>query len=155
LEEGALAAAKKNAARQGQTILFVDERGLSERPHRGRTWAPRGETPVLQYHFHWHTLATIAGVSWWKFYVQLHPGTIRAPQVVAFLTHLLRHVRGKLLIVWDKLPAHRSHLVRDFVAAHLNRWLSGDSYTDVKDDGWDAIVAIDLATGVVKWCGFR
>ncbi len=28
---------------------------------------------------------------------------------------------------------------------------SGDSYTDVKDDGSDAIVAIDLATGVVKW----
>jgi transposase len=76
---------------------------------------------VLQYHFNWHTLAAIAGVSWWKFYFQLHPGAIRAPQVVAFLTHLLRHVRGTLLIVWDKLPAHKSHLVRDFLAAHRNR----------------------------------
>jgi transposase len=34
-----------------RTIIFVDESGLSERPHRVRTWAPRGQTPVLQYHF--------------------------------------------------------------------------------------------------------
>ena len=27
-------------------IVFIDESGLSERPCRARTWAPRGETPV-------------------------------------------------------------------------------------------------------------
>src|SRR5262249_2472898 len=49
--------AKKKAARLGQTIVFVDESGLSERPHRCRTWAPRGLTPVLQYHFNWKWLS--------------------------------------------------------------------------------------------------
>src|SRR5215469_17219546 len=34
-----LAGAKKNAQKRGQTIVFVDESGLSERPHRVRTWA--------------------------------------------------------------------------------------------------------------------
>jgi len=29
---------------------------LSERPHRVRTWAPRGQTPVLQHHFNWKVL---------------------------------------------------------------------------------------------------
>ncbi len=37
---------------QGRTIVFVDESGLSERPTRVRTWAPRGKTPVL------HTAST-------------------------------------------------------------------------------------------------
>src|SRR5262249_53990911 len=57
----------KNAA-QGQTIVFVDESGLTERSHRYRTWAPRGETAVLQYHCSWNLLSTIAGITWWSFY---------------------------------------------------------------------------------------
>src|SRR3979411_434231 len=61
LEARALDQGKKNAARLGQTIVFVDESGLSERPHRCRTWAPRGHTPVLQYHFNWKTLSAMAG----------------------------------------------------------------------------------------------
>lgn len=76
---------------------------------------------MLQYHFHWNMLSAIAGVTWWNFYVQLHAGTINAPRVVEFLRHLLRHVRGKLLIIWDGLPAHRSRLVQDFAAAQTGR----------------------------------
>ncbi len=76
---------------------------------------------MLQYHFNWQTLSAIAGLTWWNFYVQLHPGTIRAPQVVSFLKHLKRHIRGKLLIIWDGLPAHRSRLVSAFVAAERRR----------------------------------
>jgi transposase len=38
-------------------------------------------------------------------------------EVVAFLAHLLQHIASPLLIVWDRLPAHRSHLVRDFIEA--------------------------------------
>src|SRR5512139_3406267 len=68
LEAPALADAKKNARRQGRTIVFVDESGLSERPTRVRTWAPKGHTPVLQYSFNWKQLSLIAGVSYWRFY---------------------------------------------------------------------------------------
>jgi hypothetical protein len=32
-----------------------------------RTWAPRGQTPVLQYHFNWKVLSAIAGITWWNF----------------------------------------------------------------------------------------
>jgi transposase len=102
-------------------MVFIDESGLSERPHRCRTWAPRGQTPVLQYHFTWKTLSAIAGVTWWNFYFRLFAGAIRAPQVVEFLEHLLRHLPGKLLIIWDGLPGHRSRLVKDFVARQKGR----------------------------------
>src|SRR5712692_2592187 len=59
----------------------MDESGLSQRPHRCRTWAPRGQTPVLQYHFNWKTLSAMAGVTWWNFYFRLFPGTIRSPHL--------------------------------------------------------------------------
>jgi transposase len=100
---------------KGQTIVFVDESGLSERPHRCRTWSPRGQTPVLQFHFNWKTLSAIAGIIWWTFYFRLFPGTIRSPQVVEFLAHLMRHIPGDILVIWDGLRSHRSRLVRDFV----------------------------------------
>ena len=63
----------------------------------------------------------MAGITWWNFYFQLFPGAVRAPQVVEFLTHLLRHLRGKLLVVWDGLPVHRSRRVREFVEAQHGR----------------------------------
>ena len=121
MEAQALAGAKKNAARKGQTIVFVDESGLSERPHRYRTWAPRGKTPVLQYHFRWKTLSMMAGITWRNFYFKLFPGSIKGPQIIEFLQHLLRHLRGPLLVIWDGLPGHRSCVVRDFVAAQGKR----------------------------------
>jgi len=86
-----------------------------------RTWAPRGQTPVLQYHFNWKVLSAAAGITWWNFYFRLYPGTIRAPQVIDFLRHLLRHLSGKLLLVWDGLPAHRSRLVGEFITAQRGR----------------------------------
>jgi hypothetical protein len=78
VEAPARAGAKKNAQRRGQTIVFVDESGLSERPHRVRTWAPRGQTPVLRFHFNWKTLSVMAGITWWNFYFKLFPGAINS-----------------------------------------------------------------------------
>ena len=56
--------ALKKALRERRAIIFIDERGLSARPQRVRTWAPRGQTPVLQYHFNWKMLAAVAGSTW-------------------------------------------------------------------------------------------
>jgi len=70
---------------------------------------------VLQYHFNWKVLSAMAGVTWWKFYFRLFPGHIRGAEVIAFLSHLVRHIRARLLIIWDGLPAHRSRLVRDYL----------------------------------------
>jgi transposase len=76
---------------------------------------------VLQYHFNWKVLSAAAGITWWSFYFRLYPTTIRAPQVVDFLGHLLRHLPGKLLVVWDGLRPHRARLVKEFIAAQRGR----------------------------------
>src|SRR5688572_9891029 len=56
----------------------------------------------------------------WNFYFQIFETAIGKEQVVVFLAHLLRHLACPLLIVWDRLPAHRSGLVADYV-----RYLNG------------------------------
>ncbi|GIU73310.1 MAG: hypothetical protein KatS3mg004_0397 [Bryobacteraceae bacterium] len=76
----ALACHSKNARREGRTIVLIDESGISHRPHRVRTWAPRSQTPVLQDCFNGKTPPAVVGVTFWNFYFRLHPGPIRAPQ---------------------------------------------------------------------------
>src|SRR5260370_14455386 len=61
LEEEGVARPKKKALREGRILVFIAESGLSQRPHRCRTWAPRGQTPVLQYNFNSKTLSVAAG----------------------------------------------------------------------------------------------
>ena len=63
----------------------------------------------------------MAGVSWRKFYFRLFPGSIRSPQVVEFLKHLLRHISGKVLVIWDGLRSHRSRMVSEFVSSTNDR----------------------------------
>ena len=36
-------------------------------------------------------------------------------EVITFLAYLLRYLKSPLLVVWDRLPAHRSLLVREFL----------------------------------------
>lgn len=115
MEEAHLARAEKKAQREGRVIVFIDESGLSERPTRVRTWAPRGKTPVIQFHFNWKQLSMIAGVSFTNAFFRLHEGTIKSPQIVEFLKALMKQIKRPLLIVWDGLKAHRSRLVRDHV----------------------------------------
>jgi transposase len=80
-----------------------------------RTWSPKGQTPVLEFNFNWKKLSAIAGLSWWNLYFRLYPGAIKTEQAIEFLKHLQRHVKSKLLIVWDGVATHRSRLVRQYL----------------------------------------
>lgn len=115
MEAHGLAGFKKKARKEGRTIVFIDESGLSTRPTRARTWAPRGQTPLLQETFNWKSLSIIGGLALWRFYFQIHTGSIKSPQVIAFLRHLQRHLPGKIMVLWDGAPIHRSALVRSYV----------------------------------------
>lgn len=96
-------------------IVFIDESGLSERPTRVRTWAPKGQTPIIQFHFNWKQLSVIAGLTRLNCLFRFHAGSIRKEQIVEFLKALKEHLRQPLLIIWDGLRAHRSTWVRDYL----------------------------------------
>lgn len=104
-------------------MLFVDEAGFYLLPGAVRTYAPRGETPVLRYHY-WEHLSVISAITpQGKLYTWTQATTFNGPTIVRFLKHLLQQIPGKLLVVWDRLPAHRSQVVRDFLSAGATRRL--------------------------------
>ena len=95
---------------------------MSQRPRRASTWAPRGQTPILTFNFNWKSLSAIAGLTWRDFYFQLHEGAIKSPQVIGFLAALHRQVPGKVLLLWDGAPIHRSRVVGAYLQTQTH-WL--------------------------------
>jgi transposase len=77
----------------------------------------RGQTPLLQETFNWKSFSIIGGLVLLRFYFQIYAGSIKGLQVIEFLKQLQRHIPGKLLILWDGAPIHRSALVEDYVAS--------------------------------------
>jgi transposase len=93
-----------------------------------KTWAPRGQTPILINPLtrdHWSIIGAVTPAGQLLF--QMYPHAIKGTQVVCFLRHLLRHIDGRLLVIWDGLPAHHGQQVKDFLKAggaarlHLQR----------------------------------
>ncbi len=58
----------KKALNESRIIVFIDESGLSQKPHPVRTWAPRGQTPVLALDFTWKQLSVSGGITGGNFY---------------------------------------------------------------------------------------
>lgn len=96
-------------------IVFIDESGISERPTRVQTWAPKGQTPVIQFHFNWNHVSVMAGLSHTQFVFRLYENSVKKEQVVDFLKALKAQLKQPLLIIWDGARPHRSKLVRDYL----------------------------------------
>lgn len=113
-----MAHSQKKWLRQKRTILFVDEAGFYLLPHVVRTWARRGQRPVLQEQGSRRKehLSVIAGVTLrGKLYMLSQQEAFNSEGVVGFLEHLMWCVKGKIGIIWDGASIHRSEMVREFL----------------------------------------
>jgi len=80
------------------------------------TYAPRGQTPILRVPLIWEHLSVIAALTpQGKLYTYMQDKAFKGEHIVPFLKHLLRHMAGPLLIIWDGLPAHHGHAVKGFL----------------------------------------
>ena len=105
-------------------MVWVDESGFYLLPGLVRSYAPRGRTPTLRLPLTRDHLSAISGLTPdGRLLLQVRPYSLRSPDVVEFLRQLLRHVPGKLLVIWDGSPIHRGQPVKDFLARGAARRL--------------------------------
>lgn len=115
VEEKRLAAHSKRARRQRAHLVFIDECGLMMLPLLRRTLAPRGKTPIfLSPAGHRHKVSMIAalclsprGRHLGLYFSSLIDGSYDGFTVAWFLRELLRHLRGRVIVVWDRGQMHR------------------------------------------------
>ena len=88
-----------------------------------RTWAPKGQTPVLRHGArHYRKVSVIGALSIspvrrrLRLFLNWHVNAnITQVEVVAFLRELLRHLRGPVIVIWDHFNPHRSRRTRAFI----------------------------------------
>ena len=109
-------------------ILYVDESGFYLLPHVSRTWAPRGQTPVIEEKAGKEHMSVIAAMAPnGRLYVSGQNKSYNGEAVVGFLEYLCRKYRRKnLIIIWqgrlaDGATIHRCHEVKDFLARKKGR----------------------------------
>lgn len=121
-EEG-LAAHQKKARRLNATVAFLDESGFMLQPLVRRSWAPRGQTPVIRCWDRRDRLSVIGAITVpparerhrLSAVFRIHTRNVKTPEATEFLRVLDRHIRGPLIVVLDRLNVHR---------AAVKRWLA-------------------------------
>ncbi len=116
-----------------------------------RTYAPVGQTPTLR---EWCTrdhLSAMSAISpEGKLYFHAQEGAINSDDVVAFLEHLLREVPGRIVIIWDGAPIHRSHTIREFLTngasqrLHLERLPAYAPELNPGEGLWQQLTGVEL-----------
>jgi transposase len=122
-----------------------------------RTYAPVGQTPVLRVPLSRDHLSVIAGLTLeGRLLVQMQEHAYQGPDIVGYLQHLLRQVRGKLLVLWDGAPIHRCQAVKDFLAAgaaerlHLERLPAYAPEVNPAEGVWHYLKHVELKNVVCR-----
>jgi transposase len=119
---------EKRARRQNALIVFEDESGVSLVPSVRATWAPRGQTPVLRHRFNYKRLSLAGALAYEPdgsdahLFLGLRPGAYNDETLIEFLSDLRDEEQRDVLLIWDGLPAHRSHRMSDWTASQ-RQWL--------------------------------
>jgi transposase len=152
LAEETVSGPGKKGARIGATLVFVDEAGFYLLPFVARTYAPRGETPVLTETLTHDHLAVISGVTpQGGLFMQIHERPLTGVDVVGFLKHLEQCLPGPLIVIWDGAPIHRNRAVQEFLAAghgsriHLETLPGYAPELNPNEGVWDSLKVKELA----------
>jgi transposase len=109
-------------ARAAKAVIYWgDETGLSNQDQVGRSWAPKGRTPVVARTAKRVTRSMIAAVSnrgLMRF--MLYEGALNADRFIAFLRRLVRDAGRKVILIVDNLKVHKAGKVRAWVASHAH-----------------------------------
>lgn len=110
----------KRVSRKFNAILyFEDEASIQLAPVLGKTWAPRGQTPIQKVTGNRGSVAAISAVSSdGRLIFNLHRGRFRSGEIIEFLDQMLKHhPRRHLVVVMDQAKPHVSKITKAFIAS--------------------------------------
>jgi transposase len=116
---------KRYARRAHCLIVFIDESGIYLLPSLVRTWAPRGETPLLPELLTRDHISVISAVSRdGEVYSYQQSAAFDSETVIAFLDAMHRRLPDQhVLVIWDGAPIHRSKAIHQYLDDGASAWL--------------------------------
>lgn len=113
---------QKLAKQKGATIYFGDEASIRSDAHSGTTWAPTGDTPVIETtgaRFSVNMVSAVSAQGLMRF--MTFEGRMNADRFIDFLKRLIYRATGPIFLVLDGHPVHKSKRVKEFVASTEGR----------------------------------
>lgn len=112
----------KRAKKEGAEIHWADETGVSNQANYGRSFSPKGETPVIPRPAKRFTQSMISSVTnQGKLRFMIYDGALNAAIFIVFLCRLIKDTDRKLFVIVDNLRVHHAKTVMAWIAAHSDR----------------------------------
>lgn len=111
------------AKAEGAMVAWADQCGLrSDTAPPGRSWAPKGRTPVVRVtgkRLRVNVMSAVSakGALWFTVFL----GRFTSAVFTAFLDRLARQAGRKVHLIADRHPVHRSKAVREWLGANAER----------------------------------
>jgi hypothetical protein len=119
--DGLPAAPYKKTERLGAHLVFIDGLGFLFAPNIRRTWAPKEQIPVLYYLYKQDRISSInvLSVSPKRKPLALYPPfrtrNLNSLYVRSSLRGMLKHLRGPIVMLWDRGTIHSRKEVKQFL----------------------------------------
>lgn len=113
---------EQKAEDEQATILWTDEVGVQADKCAGYGYARIGEPSVLNVpksHIRVNRISALSNLGVLRF--MTYKGKMNGALFLVFLGRLVRSIEGKILLIADRLKAHKSKLVEDWLEKHKEK----------------------------------
>lgn len=114
-------AIKRRAVKEKGTIYFGDETGMRSDHQAGRSYAPRGETPVVKttgQRFSLNMISAISNKGHLQFMIiEKFNGKV----FIDFLKRMIRYSKQKVFFITDGHPAHKTKKLKEWLEENKKR----------------------------------
>lgn len=114
-------AIKKRASKEKGTIYFGDETGMRSDHQAGKSYAPKGQTPVVKstgQRFSLNMISAISNKGHLQFMIiEKFNGEV----FIDFLRRMIRYSREKVFFITDGHPAHKTKKLKGWLEENKNR----------------------------------
>lgn len=106
----------------GGEVYFWDESGFRADTVHGKTWGKKGQTPVIALPGQRQSISAASAVNAkGAFWYSTYQGGLNGQLFVKLLKQMMRNRTKPVHLVVDGLPAHKTNLVKDYVASAQGR----------------------------------
>lgn len=115
---------KAHAHRWQAMLYFQDESGISLTAVLGKTWAPKGKTPVVKVTGKRGGICVTSAISpAGKLVFRTEKGKVNAKKHLEFLKKIMKqHHDRKIIVVEDRAPPHTAKKIKNFVEQNKRRF---------------------------------
>jgi len=121
LDEG-YPAIERKAKKEKAEIHWGDETGARNSNQHGRSYAPKGKTPVKlskAKRFSVNMISTVTNRG--KVEFMIYSGTMNSQRFIKFMEQLIKGKKKKTYLIIDNLRVHHSKLVKEWAEENINK----------------------------------